>query len=388
MSEKNMIDVLREEIKIPDVVQNRADEAFARIREESSQERKWEGSRGRGAAVYTFRKSRKKMGIALLASALTLGTLTVGAAAYLKWSSGLEKGLQVTDEQKEAAENSGLADFPGISVTDAGVTVTAQQSIVDNYYAYLSFKVEGYEIPKGVQPGFKMVDVKADGEAVTSGSGFYDGLIEGEDGRAMLADGSEILKDENGNLLIDYTQEDGSLEYRINLSSDGKKGFLLGKSIHVEFSGLGYYPAGGAEAVETEVDGTWAFDWTLQGDDNIYTAECSEPLGDTGAVIIGAEISPISIKAVYDFPRQEITKSDPPVLMGVKLKDGTLLPRLYMGPGQQGYVDDESSQYETMFAIDRILDVEQVQSLLFLKESPEGEGGVLTEENLYVVDIR
>lgn len=60
---------------------------------------------------------------------------------------------------------------------------------------------------------------------------------------------------------------------------------------------------------------------------------------------------------------------------------------MYMGPGTMGYVDDVSDTYEVRFAIDRILDVNQVESLLFVKSYPEGEEEY-TEDNFYVVDIR
>ncbi|MDO4306711.1 MAG: hypothetical protein Q4C77_07740 [Eubacteriales bacterium] len=432
MNTKNTLDILQEDIIIPEIVQEKANDAFARIHLEASgnteskqnsktgnfqSRRTSSGASGaKVTAISGRRKHRKKIIATAFAAALAVCTVTAGAAVYMNWSSGLEKELRVTEEQKQAAETSGLADFPKMSVTNAGVTVTAQQSIVDNYYAYLSFKVEGYSVEPGIQPDFGSMNVLVDGQSVTLGASFYDGLIFGDNGKAVLADGSPIPLNEDGSLLLDYTQEDGSLEYRINLSANGEKGAFFGKPIHVEFKDLGYY-TGKAEDIQTEVEGTWTFDWTLQGDDSIYTAECSEPLGDTGATIIGAEISPISIKAIYDFPREEVTETgyneyeevvdgetrqvsepfeythytEPPVLRGVKLKDGTLLSNLYMGPGQMGYVDAESTQYVSMFAIDRILDVDEVQSLVFIKSIPEDAGDgeyTLTEDDFYIVDIR
>lgn len=409
--EQDMLNILQEEIVIPDIVQAKANAAFEVIQREAKLYQREENMEKKTEKITAFKMNRKKWSAAILAAALAVGTVTVGAAAYMKWSGGMEKELRVTEEQKEMAESTGLADFPEISVTENGVTVTAQQSIVDNYYAYLSFKVEGYDAPEGEQPMFSDTVVTVDGETLTWGAGFYDGLITGEDGKAVLADGSPIPEDENGNLLIDYTMDDGSLEYRINLSGGGEKGFFIGKPIHVELKDLGIYTDKGGDG-QIDVEGTWSFDWTLQGDDSVYIAECNEVLGETGATVIGAEISPISIKAVLEMPRQEIKEIgyqesqvevdgelqqvsepfeytsyvEPPMLKGVKLKDGTLLSNLYMGPGYMGYIDEESDQYEVRFAIDRILDVDQVQSLLFLKELPEGEG-IVTEENLYVVDI-
>lgn len=427
---KEIWEVLNENIEIPDIVQEKADEAFALIqkeaRESESGNKEWEtkkvqdkksiiaerDSMNTRKTTYGGKKRKWKFAAVGMAAAVAVGSLSVGAAAYLKWSKGMEDSLQVTEEQKEKAESSGLAAFPDMSVTDAGVTVTAQQSIIDNYYAYLSFKVEGYGVQPGQQPAFDYVEILVDGEELTSGHSFYNGLITGADGRAVMADGSEIPVDEDGSYLLDYTMEDGSLEYHINLASQQEAGWFDGKDIHVEFADLGVYANKYGDVAES-IKGSWAFDWTLTSDDSSYEAELDAPLGDTGAVVKSVELSPISLNAVLEWPREEITEigyhesqeevdgemvqksepfeytyyQEPPRLTGVKLKDGTLLPYLYEGPGAEGYLSEDSELYSIRFAIDRILDLDEVQSLLFIKEYPEDEGA-LKEENLYVVDIR
>lgn len=411
LNEKEVWGILNEELAIPEVVNEKAYDAFYQIKKESSAYHNTENGGIKIMKVNTHKKNKRKMTMVLLAATLVVGTVTAGAAVYMKWSSGLEKGLRVTEEQKEMAESTGLADFPEISMTQNEVTVTAQQSIVDNYYAYLSFKVEGYECPEGEQPMFSETVITVDGQTVTMGASFYDGLISDANGKAVLADGSPIPLDENGAFLLDYTMEDGSLEYRVNLSGGGESGYFMDKPIHVELKDLGYYAD--KEESRIEVEGSWIFDWTLSGDESIYVAECNEKLGDTGATVTNAEISPISIKAVLEMPRQEIIEigyrefqeeingewvnrsepfefvsyEEPPRLSGVKLVDGTILPNMYMGPGTMGYVDDVSDTYEVRFAIDRILDVDQVESLLFVKAYPEGEEE-FTEDNFYVVNIR
>ncbi len=50
------------------------------------------------------------------------------------------------------------------------------------------------------------------------------------------------------------------------------------------------------------------------------------------------------------------------------------------------YVDQESEIYESKVALARVIDVDQVESLLFIKSYPEGEEP-LQEENLYIVPI-
>ncbi len=75
----------------------------------------------------------------------------------------------------------------------------------------------------------------------------------------------------------------------------------------------------------------------------------------------------------------------PPAIMGVKLKDGTIYPFL-ADSGSAGWDADNTNLYRATFANDRMIDVDQVQSLLFRKNVRE-DGGAYTEEDFYVVDL-
>lgn len=364
MNEKTMLDVLKEEVVIPEEVQRKADAAFEKILAQKGSEK----------IVRLRRKRGRRYAAAAAVAVLCLSTFTVGAA-YLKWSKGLEKDLAVTEEQKGQAESTHLAGFPELSVEDKGIVVTAQQSIVDNYYGYLAFKVEGFSEGKGREPGFNGLSVKVDGQDISYTHGMYDYE-------------KEVVK------------EDGSFEYQIMLYGDGGKGSLKDKRIDVQFSDLGIVTekAGMAENV---VDGKWEFSWQLTGSDEIYTADLNEKLGDSGASVTRAEVSPISVKAVYDFPAKTVKETafdesagtsyetemlaEPPLLAGVKLKDGTLVTDTH--GGALGYTDGGVKVYEENFAMGRILDVDQVESLLFIKK-PLEEERELTEDDMFVVKIR
>ena len=131
--------------------------------------------------------------------------------------------------------------FSETSCTDAGVTVSAPLSITDNYYTYLSFKIEGYDLEKGSEPGVETINV------------------------------------------TEYEQA--------------------------------------------------------------------------------------------------------PWVSGVKLKDGTLLKTLYGGPGTSGFVDDTSNTYVIGYAFDRVINVDEVDSILFAKE-PIYDIGAATEKDYYLVPLK
>lgn len=365
MCEKKRIVILREEVVIPKEVQQKADAAFEQILAKP----------GAGKVLRLRQRQRRRAAAAAVAAVLALSTVAAGAA-YLEWNKGLEKDFAVTEEQKGKAESTRLAGFPNLSAEDKGIVVTAQQSIVDNYYGYLAFKVEGFTKGKGREPGFNELSIKVDGKDISHTCELY---------------GKEKMNKVN---------EDGSFECRIMLYGDDGKGTLKDKQIDVRFSDLGVVTekAGAAEDV---VNGEWAFSWQLSGSDEIYTAEVDEKLGSSGAAVTRAEVSPISIKAVYDFPARTVKEEafdetsgevyetdmldEPPLLIGVRLKDGTLVTDTQ--GGTMGYTDGGKRVYEECFAMGKILDVEEVESLLFVKKIPEEERE-LTEEDMFVVKVR
>ena len=303
----------------------------------------------------------------------------------------------MTEEQKVQLEEEHAVAFAMQECTKQGVTITAEQSITDNYFAHIVFRVDGYTLADGAEPAFESMEIKVDGtDDFDWTAGFYDGLITGPDGRAVYADGSPIDYD-SGESLERFVMEDGSLEYMITLACHDK-GYFIDKPIHVELKNLGTVAK--AEYLETDVEGIWSFDWNLQGKDSMDVYTLQAPLGDSGAVIKKAELSPVSIHAEYDFPLTQVTEegfdengqpieahtfAEPPMLSGVKMKDGTLYPYLMDG-GSMGYDEGDLNTYMVTFATDRIINVEQVESLLFTRSYPE-DGSAPTEENFYVVPL-
>lgn len=343
-------------------------------------------------------KNQKKSFMAVaVTAAIAVTSITACAAAYINWSKGLTESLRISEEQQKELEESGIAVLVGVSSTDTGVTVTAQTCITDNYFTYLSFKVEGYELQEGTTPFFEKTSITVDDRTDFSWSGsFYDGLITGSNGRAIYADGTPIDY-ENTPLLGKYVQEDGSLEYHMILMKDQDKGFFIGKTIHVELENLG---SAKKTEVVSELEGKWELEWTLGGADTSKEFNMNDELGDTGAIVKNVELSPISIKVLYQFPRTEIeevkvedgiigthtTYAEAPDPAGVRLKDGTLLTTLCGGPGSTGYVEENSDEYRVDYAFDQVINVDDVEAVLYRKSCPE-EGMPDTIDNFYVVEL-
>ena len=222
MNERDTMSVLQSDIVIPEIVQKKANMAFQKIRESSA----IDGKEQTNTQPDQKRKPRMKkrgMIIFVAAAVLALGCITV-LAAYQNWSKSLSEEFRISEEQKKELQEEGAVAFAMQSQTQNGVTVTAQQSITDNYFAHLSFRVEGYDLPKDAQenyaePCFEYINITVDGGHDYNMSGsFYNGLVAGPDGRVVYADGSPIDYDAPGSLER-YVQEDGSLEFLITLSN-------------------------------------------------------------------------------------------------------------------------------------------------------------------------
>lgn len=384
MKKNDTIYTLQQNIEIPDIVTEKANMAFEQIRKDA----------GSSDKIVTYqkpvKKSRKKYMVAALIATLTVGAVSA-YAAYTNWSHGMKEELRISEEQQKNLEANGMAAFSDASVTDAGVTVTAQQSITDNYYTYLSFKVEGYSVEKGVQPDFETISVTVDGQDVSWGGRFYDGMISGNDGMVVNADGSAPETEVDGSMIENYVMDDGSLEYHMILKSH-EKGFFTGKQLHVELENLGtvakaqYFP---------DIEGNWILDMTLGGADTAKYIETNEKLGDTETIVTGVELSPVSMRITYDFPKTEPRMEEfedengeiqtvawpaqPPFAFGIRLKDGTVMKYISAGSESTGYTSEEGQEYVVSFPLDRVIDPDQVETVLF-SEYDEENGKQLTYE--------
>ena len=262
------------------------------------------------------------------------------------------------------------------------------------------FKIEGYALEDGKEPIFEGIGVMVNGSYdVSYGGSFYNGVhYDDEKGIFVYdADGSSA-EDADGTVMERFADEDGSLEYILRIFPSGVKGEpLSGSTAHIVFCNLGTIY--NKVECKTDLEAEWAFDISLQGSDQVRNVTLSEPLGDSGATVISAEISPISITINYDFPIKEVAiegvdengnpimasvNEQPPELTGVRLKDGTLLPGT-LNAGMTTW-DESMKICIASHAANRILDTKQIDALLFIKEYPDTNRRPTAEE-LYIVPI-
>lgn len=361
--------VLNSDVEIPEVVLKKADDALAQIRESTKPVRKAKKeSRFQGGFRYA---QAAAIACAVLVGA---GGITVTAAVvHHLWSRGMQGNIQATEEQqKDLAEQGMVTEGPDLSnmeVTSEGITVKPTELVADGHFVHVAFQIAGYDLADGEEPCFEEVRVYTgedenaeDGWVNMSGS-FYNGIIANINGEPVYEDGTPL---ESGDFAEHYKAEDGTLEYVMTLykTDTDPEESLLGQTIHVLLKNLGTVKK--AEFMNG-IDGTWKFDIPVNGENTAKSFELNTVLENANITVLSAAISPISIRVDYEVTGELQTQEDDnglPAVSGVVLKDGSRVLYLLNG-GQSGYQKGSDTQAYLLATFDRVIDVDQVQSLLF-----------------------
>ena len=373
MSDKH--NIFPEEIELSEIVLNKTNQAFERIKQEDtgymkkSNNRNRKSFKGQAAAV---------AGVCVLA----ISSISAVAAIHHYWGRGMNGNLQASDAQQQELTENGVAkvyredpDYASLAVTDHGITVAPETVIVDDRFAYMSFKISGYRVADGEEPGFDMVDIyqgydpEDDGSWVNMyGGAMYDGIIPDENGHPVYEDGSPLEFNEDGGIISCYTDSNGDMEYIIQAGTVDPNDSLLGKTIHVNFKNLGVFSREKKGEFTPEAEGNWNFKMILPDVSSAKDIEVGQRVEGTGFVMENINISPISMKVNYsviEVPEIHEDENGVPRVRGVVLKDGTRLPYLTDGGGT-GYTDSTRSNAYHMAGYDRVIDIDEVAALIVL----------------------
>lgn len=316
-----------------------------------------------------------------LTAVLLLGILAGAAACTRQSKTALVSDTPSPQIQEQAETSDNKTDQPSpkevVSSTDQGITVTAVQSIIDQYQAMIVFRVEGFPLPEEGKPTAFMQPITIDGnESFWEGSmyhAFFDGIVFHSDSGFTYADGSPVREDENGDWIYAYQAADGSLEYVVRFMFNQNAPDPMGKEIVVHFTGFGQeVDVGKAQAAwKRQVDGNWELRWKLSGTaDHILAAPNAELTG--GHILKEVEITPLTIRAVLKtngyYAGYETSLDDEnallsfPEIVGVRTKDGEILKCAL--PTSGGYQDRDALIYESIASSDCILDVENIDAIV------------------------
>lgn len=349
----------------------------------------------------------QRLSLVAAAAALLLVTLT-GAAVFTRWSKTIQNTYKPSEQIKSQAEKTGLSVMlketketgdsgEVLSVTDQGITVTAVQTIVDNYGAQLTFRVEGFDLPEGRLPHTWptiTIDGSHDFYGLQSGC-FYDGLTTNAEGECVYAsNGQPVKSDETGCLILDYVADDGSMEYTHHIRFQETDGWFLGKQITVTFHSFDFQSDEKAGMPVSQVEGNWELNWTLTGSDNHIFRTPNAKIDDSDTILLDATIGQLTLRTRYQLTQywegwDEMIEL-PQAVQGVRMKDGREYRCI---PSTSGFENQEQMLYfiDSRF-IDAnmsniILDPTEVEALMFHKGWETDSNGNPTIQTFYYLPI-
>ena len=373
---KKNSNIFQDDIKVPEIVLQKADEAFAGIQTEGrSTMKKNNQTENR---KHTF--WRNPAAVAACTCIIVAGSVTAGAAVHHVWSRGMQGAVQATDTQQKELTDKGAAvvskeqkDYSKLAVTDNGITITPEAIIVDENFAHIAFSVKGYDLAEGDEPGFDdwNIGVKdgKEGSSVQAYGGFYDGIVSDENGNPVYEDGSSLKEDEQGQIISHYVDEDGNLEYVASIGVADWKDSLLGKTIVCKLKDLGtLYKTRFTLAKE----GNWDFEIKLPDVSTASNIKVAKGIENTPFTVDDVELSPISIKINYSVNGEVTFKEDTnqvPQFLGVILKDGKKIS--FLGDaGGTGYNEAMTEAY-TLSSFVQVIEPDQVQAIILRNDDGE-----------------
>lgn len=373
---KKNSNIFQDDIKVPEIVLQKADEAFAGIQTEGrSTMKKNNQTENR---KHTF--WRNPAAVAACTCIIVAGSVTAGAAVHHVWSRGLQGAVQATDTQQKELTDKGAAvvlkeqkDYSKLAVTDNGITITPETIIVDENFAHIAFSVKGYDLAEGDEPGFDDWDIGVkdgkEGSSVQVYGGFYDGIVSDENGNPVYEDGSSLKEDEQGQIISHYVDEDGNLEYVASIGMADWKDSLLGKTIVCKLKDLGtLYKTRFTLAKE----GNWDFEIKLPDVSTASNIKVAKGIENTPFTVDDVELSPISIKINYSVNGEVTFKEDTnqvPQFFGVILKDGKKIS--FLGDaGGTGYNEAMTEAY-TLSSFVQVIEPDQVQAIILRNDDGE-----------------
>lgn len=373
---KKNSNIFQDDIKVPEIVLQKADEAFARIKTEGeSTMKRTNQTENRKHTLW-----RNPAAVAACACIIVAGSVTAGAAVHHVWSRGMQGAVQATDSQQKELTDKGAAvvlkeqdDYSKLAVTDNGVTITPETIIVDGHFAHIAFSVKGYDLAEGDEPGFDNWDIGVKDDKTTGSvqayGGFYDGIVSDENGNPVYEDGSSLKEDEQGQIISHYVDKDGNLEYVASICVADWNDTLLGKTIYCKLKDLGtLYKTRFTLAKE----GSWNFEIKLPDVSTASNIKVAKSIENTPFTVDDIELSPISIKINYSVNGEVTIKEDTnqvPQFFGVILKDGKKISFLGDGGGT-GYNEAMTEAY-TLSSFVQVIEPDQVQAIILRNDDGE-----------------
>ncbi|MCQ2528025.1 MAG: DUF4179 domain-containing protein [Saccharofermentans sp.] len=300
----------------------------------------------------------KKSFIAILCAVIGVFGITAYAATNYDLGLGF-RDMEITPSQgqelvekdaaiiysstPDASSDEDNIDYSNMAVTSNDVTISPDAVIVDERYAYISFRVSGYKLDEPNTPFIEhepVYDKEHPDKSLDCEADFY------------LVDSSQEYPYEK------YYAEDGNLYYRMYIGTYDMNDTMLGKTVQIHINRIGDdYKC---ETVKS-IDGNWDFEIKLPTGSTSIHMDINTEI-DENFFLDSIEISPISMQLNYTV-NGVVNNSTIPYMTGFIMKDGSKqvianIGHTYTSSGEpKAYCNSYFSQY---------IDYSEIDSLIFV----------------------
>lgn len=367
-TEKEIKRILQQEVEIPEPVANRIEETLAYITQTSAQSRKTAGSKTQTpvSAAHFANSNRKRhrkgsigkkrhFGAAAAAAAvLACTSITAVAAVVFHWNNMVVEKFEIDEVQQETLVEQGIAPVVNASATENGVTVSTEQALMDSKFIYLLLKIEAPE------------------DVSLSEYAFFENF-------KLTLDGSDANFGYSAGLMDEDTSDNISY-WEVWVNNSVSQYDFHGKTLGIHLENL-LDDVQGADPGTKLIDGRWDLEWNMVYEDSETVFELEQQVPELDMTIRRIVLSPISIEVIYDWKRQQVADhgidengnafdyyydKEPPVMTSFRMKDGSIQTIDLSGPGNIGYLDENSTEYRTSYGMGRVVTVDDVAGILFL----------------------
>lgn len=244
-------------------------------------------TRGKEKRMVCF--SKKRIWMLAIGFAALLG-MTVAAAEVFQWREQAVKNFgNPTEEEQQTMATEGMARAQVATATDAGITITAQQTVQDKNTLYI------------------LLDVQAD-EAIIDGNGGFDYVdADGNYGESWILTEEE---DAFHNISMGFSPDMPAFEelgrqgfYEISALKSMEREWKE-ESVTVRFTEYSYYTYENGETVPHKIEGDWSLTLPLGEETQlktyVYEPEESVEIAGIPVKVKRMELSPLSLLLVFD----------------------------------------------------------------------------------------
>lgn len=309
---------------------------------------------------------RKRTLILAAALAALVGT-TAAAAGLFQWhEKAVENFGKPTETEQDDMTTAGIAKEQQASVTDAGITITAKQTVQDKNTLYI------------------LMDIQAE-EMILDGNGVFDCL--NEDGTYETSCIIPKKEDAFSNVSMGFSPDTPCWS---QLSNQGYYEISALKSLEQEwteeeitihFTEYSYYTYEDQETIPHTIRGDWSLTLPL-GEDTIVETKTCEPkqpvmIAGMPVTVKRVELSPLSLLLVYDM--DDVKKLQETLYAGeedVFLEETSLYGFLYQDGsersarigGMSGNYDFEQREITRQIGLGSYVEPDQISAVLLGEE--------------------